>query len=342
MLVAYWLIPPPNIQRTTPAKDEIDYGTKRKIEIIFDRPVSRSSLQKTISPEVPGVWIFEDAFYTTHFYRKVTFYPTQSLTPDTTFTITLSNIKNPLKISKPYSYSYSFKTQPSPRVLDVMPANNTKDVAISTPITIALTEANDGVSSFDFALNPSHPMTTKLDSKKKVYTLSPNTPFKQGTTYTFTVKRTDLIYNLPTNTIIERGNTLQEYQGTFITKEAPGIVEFSPSESNVLPTSPVTVMFSEPMDRSSVEKNFSITPHVQGKFFWKDDQTMAFTPKTLAFEKTYSVKIAKDTKAKHSGFLEEEVVQTFTTIGRVKVAQFSPDDGWSAVGVNNQIKNTFD
>ena len=123
LLVAYWLIPPPNIQRTTPAKDKIDYGTKRKIEIIFDRPVSRSSLQKTISSEVPGVWIFEDAFYTTHFYRKVTFYPTQSLTPDTTFTITLSNIKNPLKISKPYSYSYSFKTQPSPRVLDVMPAN---------------------------------------------------------------------------------------------------------------------------------------------------------------------------------------------------------------------------
>jgi len=341
LLAAYWLIPRPNIQSTLPAKNDDYYGTKRKIEIIFDRPVSRSSLEKSISPDVPGVWVFENAIYTTHFYRKVTFYPTQSLIPDTTYTVKLSNIKNPLKVSEPYAYSYSFKTQPAPHVTNVTPVSGTSDVAINTPLTVSLSDPNDAISEFDFQIEPNHPFTSKLDVQKKQYTLTPAMPYKQGTKYTFTVKKTDVIFNLPTNSVIQRGNTAQVYQGTFTTKEAPGITQFAPSDG-ALPTDPIVINFSEDMNRKSVEDNFSITPQTVGAITWEDDKTLTFTPIRLSNETKYTVKIAKGTKSLGSGFFENDVVKTFTTIGHVKVSQFSPRDGVNAVGIANQVRVAFD
>jgi uncharacterized protein YvpB len=342
LIAAYWLLPTPSVQTTTPLASENNYSTKNKIEVIFDRPVSRSSLEKSIEPAVPGVWVFENSLYSTHFYRKVTFYPTQSLAPDVKYTIALSNIKNPLKISKPYSYNFSFKTQPSPHIVGVTPVSGTGDVAITTPITIALSDKNDSVSEFDFEINPSHSIAAKLDAKKKSYTLSPSTPFKQGTKYTLTVKKTDIILNIPTNTVVQRSNTTQEYEGSFTTREAPGILQFTPAENNVSANAPIVISFSEPMDKKSVEENFSITPLVLGNFTWKDDQSLTFAPTRLANETKYTVTVKKGAKAQGSGFLEQDVVKTFTTIGHVKVAQFAPTDGWFAVGIANQIKTTFD
>lgn len=342
LLASYWLLPRPTIQTTSPSRGESNYGTNKKIEIIFDRPVSRNSLKKSISPVVPGVWIFEDSFYTTHFYRKVTFYPAQTFAPDTTYTITLNDITNTAKLSKPYTEIFSFKTQPSPRVTSVVPANEKTDVMITTPITVALSNENDALSEFNFDIEPKHPLTAKLDTHKKGYTLTSTTPFKQGTKYTLTVKKTDTVLNTTTNTVIQRGNTTQEYQGTFTTKEAPGIVHFEPSENNVSPTVPIEISFSAPMDRKSVEENFSIIPTVPGSLTWKDDQSLTFTPQKLQYETVYTVKIAKGTKSLEGGFFEQDAVKTFTTIGHVAVSQFFPENGWNAVGIGNQIKVTFD
>lgn len=342
LIASYWLLPRPNIETTTPIQNQNNLGTKKSIEIIFDRPVSRSSLEKSIHPDVPGIWIFADSLYTTHFYRKVTFYPTQSFAPDTRYTITLSNIKNPLKISKPYSYRLSFKTQPSPRVTSVTPVSGTDEIPITNPITVTLSDANDQVSEFDFEINPPHALVTKLDKKKTLYTLSPQEPFKQGTNYTITVKKTDITLHIPTQTVMQRANTTQEYAGVFTTKEAPGIVQFTPSGNDIAPTIPIVISFSEPMNRKSVEENFSISPTTLGNFNWKDDQTLTFVPLKLAYETNYTVTLGKGTKALSSGFFESDVTKTFTTIGRVKVAQFVPKDGWTAVGIGNQIKTTFD
>jgi uncharacterized protein YvpB len=91
-----------------------------------------------------------------------------------------------------------------------------------------------------------------------------------------------------------------------------------------------------------VEKNFSIEPTVVGAFTWKDDKNVTFTPSGLAYETKYTVTLKKGLKSQGSGFFEQDVVKTFTTIGHVMVTEFSPRDGWSAVGINNQVKVTFD
>ena len=341
-VAVYWLIPRPGIQSITPHDNSKGHEVTKKLEIIFDRPVSRNDLEKKITPDVPGVWLFEDSLYTTHLYRKLVFYPTVSLKPNTKYTVTLSNIKNVVGMSEGYDQNFDFITQDSPNVISVFPKNETVNFEIGTNLRVELSEPNDRVSEFDFVLSPSHPVEARLDDTKKVYTLIPKEPFKQGTKYRLTINKTDLSYNLQANTIIERSNTTQVYDGVFTTKDAPGIESFKISPDNFLPTDPIVITFSQKMDRASIEDNFFITPSVVGQFTWKDDNELTFKPVGLEFETKYTVKIAKGAKAEPSGFIEKDVVKSFTTIGRVKVTESYPEDKWDAVSIEAPIKIIFD
>jgi alpha-amylase len=54
--------------------------------------------------------------------------------------------------------------------------------------------------------------------------------------------------------------------------------------SNVAVTNPVTLRFSKPMDTTSVQAAFSVTPSVSGSFAWNASRTeMTFTPSGLGF-----------------------------------------------------------
>jgi|GEM_PF-4553481 len=59
----------------------------------------------------------------------------------------------------------------------------------------------------------------------------------------------------------------------------PSVVTGAPRGSDVNSTPAITITFSEPMDRASVEQAFSITPDISGTFAWSpDSQTVTFTP----------------------------------------------------------------
>jgi hypothetical protein len=113
------LLPTPGVIQTIPNESESSFSPTHRVEIIFDRPVNRADLEKSIFPEVPGRWAFENSLYTTHLYRKLVFYPTFSLRPDTTYRVKLSNIRNMINISKPFDYQFQFTTQLSPKVQTV-------------------------------------------------------------------------------------------------------------------------------------------------------------------------------------------------------------------------------
>lgn len=342
MLAAYWLLPSPAVLETSPTNTQESFPLNQKIEVLLDRPVSRSSLQKIITPEVAGVWIFENSLYQTHFYRKLVFYPTQSLKPNTEYQITLSNIRNALKTSPQHQYSFNFKTQPAPEIMSVNPANGGVDHEVSQPIEVNLTEHNDRASRFAFDISPSLTFNTKLDDTQRKYTLTPTEEFKQGTKYTLTARKIDLVWDLAQNTIIEEGETKEVYKGSFTTREAPGIESITPSGVGVFLNTPVKIIFGEAMDPVSVEENLTFDPSLSGKLNWLDDKTLEFTSGNLSFDTTYTIKISKGTKAKSNGFFEEDLEHTFTTIGKVKVSHFAPADNASAVAIGNPFKVTFD
>ncbi|MCW3129425.1 MAG: PKD domain-containing protein [Methanophagales archaeon] len=57
----------------------------------------------------------------------------------------------------------------------------------------------------------------------------------------------------------------------------PTVIESAPAGENVPVTTEITVTFSEPMNKKSVESAFSIYPEVPGELYWEDN-TLIFTP----------------------------------------------------------------
>jgi len=71
----------------------------------------------------------------------------------------------------------------------------------------------------------------------------------------------------------------------------PTVIESAPAGENVPVTTEITVTFSEPMNKKSVESAFSIYPEVPGELYWEDN-TLIFTPgSNLDYDTRYAAGI---------------------------------------------------
>lgn len=61
--------------------------------------------------------------------------------------------------------------------------------------------------------------------------------------------------------------------------------------SGVPVNAPIVMDFSQPMDQASVEASFVIQPKVDGRFSWRDQNTLRFEPFRLAYSTTYRVEV---------------------------------------------------
>ena len=105
IIAAFWLVPKPRVLWTN-----FEGG---RLEVVFDKPLSRRTLEKEISPEVPGVWVFEKPLYATHLYREAVFYPDETLNPKTEYKITLNKIQNASKRGEAFDLEFSFRLSSS-------------------------------------------------------------------------------------------------------------------------------------------------------------------------------------------------------------------------------------
>lgn len=336
----YWLIPAPQIIKTLPAGGQTNANLNSKIEIVFNRPVSRKMLEKSIQPEVAGVWVFEGSVYKTHLMRKAVFYPLETLMPNTEYKVTLSKILNTIRNSKEYDYEFSFKTKESPKVVKIEPANEERNVSPDTKINISLNAQSEG-SIYSFEILPKIPFSVDLDESKTIYILSPKVKFKQAAHYEVKVYKSDIKSNLETGEVIESSPIELVHNSFFSTIEPAGIQSIFPSGTNVSSRQPVTIRFTNLMDMKSVMDNFSVEPKIAGELSSIDDIIFVFTPKKYDYDTTYTIKLGKSAKSLDGAYLTEDVISSFTTIGRVGIENASPGNGGTGIDVNAPIKITF-
>ncbi len=343
--VIFWtnfLLPTPKISRAVPGTGESGFPLNRRIEFVFDRPVSRAMLSVAMTPEIAGKWVYENGVIPNHMMRKLTFYPTETLPADAEFTVTLKNIQNITRVTTPFDAEFKFKTQESPKLSKIEPANNQKEVRPDTKIDVYLTAPNGTLSQINFELSPGVPFEVKEDMTRTHLTVIPKQPLGQGTRYKLTVTKADLRRNLKTNEVIKTGPESQIYAGYFTTKEAAGIDSFTPTGNKVTSRQPVTIRFSKTMIEADVMKNFSISPAVPGSSLLIDGMIYVFTPKKYNFETTYTARLAKGTRAEDGSFLSDDLVHVFTTLGNVAIERTSPRDGALGSGPRMPIRITFD
>ncbi len=115
----------------------------------------------------------------------------------------------------------------------------------------------------------------------------------------------------------------------------------APGEEQGL-TTPVLLVFDQPMDRSSVEGAFAIQPVVAGSFNWPNDTTLAFAP-TAAFPRgaSYKVTVAEEAKSAKGLTLETPFSFHFSTVGHLEVTEVQPAPDTTEVAADALVTVMF-
>lgn len=122
------------------------------VSISFDRPVNRRQMEKSITPDVPGVWVFEEPLYGTHLYQKLSFYPDTTLNAGVEYRVKLNGVKNTLQTSKPFDYEFLFSTREDAKVAEEVKEVEAKTVKLAVPVHLQQHTLSCEVASLKMAL----------------------------------------------------------------------------------------------------------------------------------------------------------------------------------------------
>lgn len=347
----------PRVIEVAPRSESQNVRVDSEIEISFSRPVNRDILIPSIEPQVPGEWKYKDPFFAVpeffqgfcpesflskHFYKTLVFIPEQVLMPETKYNIELKSIKRVLGIGGSRDFSFGFATQTLPKVAGVEPEQGSQNILPSAKIKVKLTQPNPELVDFDFIFNPGIEFDAELNELEDEYVISAKDGFSQGVKYDLKVMGTFVVKDKETGEVIFQDVPKELYNGSFETAPPPEISSFQPTGNNILTSRDIKIVFSDSMDRSSVEERFSIDPVVEGDFTWSEDnKTLIFSPlSNLSYDTNFNVNIEKGALNENEGYLSDSAGFSFTTIGRVWIS-FSPCNGDSGVSVGSSIKVYF-
>jgi len=115
----------------------------------------------------------------------------------------------------------------------------------------------------------------------------------------------------------------------------PGVTSGAPL------TAPLTVYFSRPMDRASVERAWRLTPRLPGRFVWTDN-AVAFHPQAAFMAGSYyRLSLASDARDDQGQPLQNSLRVAFVTGNALKVSSVTPAGGTVAMPLNGLIAVTF-
>lgn len=312
-----------------------------EIRIAFDRPISRL-VTPTITPAVAGNWEYEDFLISPHLSRTLVFYPEVSWAPDTEYQIVLSDVHNALTPQEPREdIRIKFRTPPVPAVGSVLPI--TTDLLAPGAIwSVNLTGPNDGLRAFDFVFEPETAFTAVLSEDKTTYTITPLARLQQGTEYTLNVTGKNIQYFIASGEVAYQSDPVDLFSGTWMTREAPGIAHVQPTGEDHAITSDMEITFTEQIGIDTVRAGVKIDPEVRGEWTTADEKTYRFIAEDLAYGTDYSIVFTAGMTTSHGGYLPQEAIYTFSTIGAVEVSRFSPTSGSTGVDTGSSIRVTFD
>lgn len=123
----------------------------------------------------------------------------------------------------------------------------------------------------------------------------------------------------------------------------PALVESNPPPGSIIGMdAPITLIFNQPMERTSVEASLSIIPNLGGKFSWGDDRTLTFTTDAPLLPNTrLELKLSTTARSQAGLTLRKPVSLAYTTAGYLQIAQKLPAPGAVNVDPESAIAVTF-
>jgi uncharacterized protein YvpB len=294
-----------------------------------------------VTPKTYGEIIYNDTLIGKHLVRTFVFRPEVTWLPDTTYEIRVTNVKSALPTYRaPQEFVYTFTTEATPSITAVLPEHDTT-IRPDTAWRVVLDKPNESLSEYEFRLAPDIEVTAELDQTKKEYTITPKTSLSQGGKYSLEIFRRDVRYLFGTDTVAKQEEAQSVWQGSWPVREAPGIASFSPAGQTVPLATNLEVVFSENVDFDSFKEQVTIEPVIAGEWQTTDYKTITFKPAALTKETTYTVTLKAGLQTYAGGFLTEDAVHSFTTIGLVKLSGSTPADKAQGISVAGSVRMNF-
>ncbi|MEP0806280.1 MAG: Ig-like domain-containing protein, partial [Chloroflexota bacterium] len=221
---------------------------------------------------------------------------TQPYPPDTRLTVEIApTIQSASGFGALASQSITFTVADYLRPVNLLPKPNATDVNVNAAIAVSFNQPVVPLGAETSSLPPAFVITPAVPGRGEwlntsTYIFHPQTALLGGTEYTVSVNG-----DLETGTGVGLDRTVVN-AWKFVTAR-PRVVSLTPSPDDSLPPDArLELTFNQPMDRQSVQANFSLNGPggaVNGTFAWQDDGAgVAFIPEApLARGTTYSLRL---------------------------------------------------
>lgn len=319
---------PPHIIAISPYPGE-EVALNQLITVTFDQAMDRASVESAwqVDPAAPGTFTWTDD-------KTVAFLPNGGWERATRYTVTVgTGAVTTAGVALEEAQQFIVQSIGYLEVTTVIPAPDAQGVTADATITVSFNRPVVPLVSTGELDDLPQPLTITPELPGKgewlntsIYQFTPEKALAGGTTYTVTVQAglADVL----------GAALVDEYTWQFKTL-APEILNISPrqGESGVRLDSPVSVQFSQPMDRPSTEEAFMLVfngERVAGEIAWSDDsRNLTFNPaERLQIESVYTLSIAPTARsASGEATLEAGVTYAFSTVPYPGIADTEPNNG---------------
>jgi parallel beta-helix repeat protein len=273
-----------------------------KIEIVFSKPMNKASVKQglKINPAIEGNIFWEND------QQTIIFQPENDLLENTTYNVTLVNpildLEGGMLVR---TFSWEFRTIELPRIIQYFPQG---DFVNTDTVILIIFNRDMNKTSVQEAFSIDHDINGTFSwINDKKFAFEPDSKLPELTTYEITIDylAQDLI-----------GNIIgEDFSWSFRTGDftVPDIISYSPTDDGVAVDTQVSIVFSEPMNKSRVENNLIITPDIDGEFQWRGN-TLVFLPdKNLKYDTKYTITLSSDAADKWGNPLANDLSWEFVT-----------------------------
>lgn len=317
------------------ASQQIDLD--EPITVQFALPVTRTNIEPTIEPAIPGEWRYSNYLFRNHLPQTLTFYPLVNYSPATDYTIHIGRIRS----NRTPPTNQTVRTIDAPTVSEVSPAPNT-NLGPTPTLTITLSHTGEIGSRFHLT---SHPETAwnLVEQTPTSFIYQPQDRLHQGTSYRLALDRMTVQEELASHTIIQEITEETIWSGMYTVPPPPHLTATSPNGSDVTPSAVLSLKFSEPINPVSLSFNdLRISPPVSGAWSWSAPETLQFMPDAgWALGTSYTITIPPGLRTTSDSPLVESIVHSFTTIGPVHVTSLSPGKGATGIPLDRSLVIRF-
>ncbi len=249
---------PPVVLTTDPVNGALSVPLNTSLTFTFSKQMQASTFNDSTVSVVSNYVAVTGTFTCTD--SVVVFKPDQNLSPNTQYTVTISSMVTDIygiPMSNNASIVFSTAALPPPRVVDILPANRSKNISPATTVSILFSQPMDPTTITTGAIRVSNVNGDVLgnvyyNTSLAAAVFTPYYPgFINNTNYSVTVSPT---VKSATQSSLADAFVASFQTGASADTTPPSVASTFPAagDTAVSVNAPISVTFSEPMDLSTV------------------------------------------------------------------------------------------